>query len=242
MTIKTLACSLILSIAVLSGSSADEMAESDMRLQANGGNWQLDRTKINDPTLPRALLIGDSIMIGYKKIVYKELKGKANVDAWTNPYFHSEKLNQKLSEVLDSGPYDIVHFNIGLHGWQEGRIKPGTYEPLMLAFLSVIRKKLPNAKIVWANTTPVTTKERPFKLDSSINNIIVEHNQLAVGIMKNAGIPVNDFYGLLADHLNLAQGDGFHWTPTAYQMLASKTTASVMQQIDSMTKLGASTR
>ena len=60
--------------------------------------------------------------------------------------------------------------------------------------------------------------------------------------MKNAGIPVNDFYGLLSDHLNLARGDGFHWTSPAYQMLASKTTASVMQQIDSMTKLGASTR
>ncbi len=95
MAIKTLACTLILSIAVLSGSSADEMVESDMRLQADGGNWQLDRTKINDPTLPRVLLIGDSILIGYKKIVYKELKGKANVDAWTNPHFHSEKLNQR---------------------------------------------------------------------------------------------------------------------------------------------------
>jgi len=242
MTIRTLAHSLILSIAVLSPSSADEMAESDMRLQAEGGNWQLDRTKINNPTLPRVLLIGDSILIGYKKSVYKELKGKANVDAWTNPHFQSEKLNQKLSEVLDCGPYDIVHFNIGLHGWQEGRIKPGTYEPLTLAFLSVIRKKLPKAKIVWANTTPVTTKARPFKLDSSINNIIIEHNRLAAGIMNNVGIPVDDFYGLLADHLNLAQGDGFHWTPPAYQMLASKTTASVMQQIDSMTKHGDATR
>lgn len=34
----------------------------------------------NDLTLPRMLLIGDSIACGYSPIVIKQLQGKANVD------------------------------------------------------------------------------------------------------------------------------------------------------------------
>ena len=65
--------------------------------------------------------------------VIKALDGKAYVDAWVNPYNQSEHLNTKiLPEVLAKGPYDVIHFNMGLHGWQEGRIKPGTRYPATL--------------------------------------------------------------------------------------------------------------
>ena len=99
--------------------------EPDAHLQAEGKGWRLDRAEITDTTRPRVLLIGDSILNGYGKQVMSALAGKAYVDAWVNPYCQSEHLNKLLAEVMANGPYDVVHFNMGLHGWQ----KPTRYWP-----------------------------------------------------------------------------------------------------------------
>lgn len=104
--------------------------------------WRLDKARIADSKLPRVLLIGDSILNGYRNRAIRALEGKAYVDAWVNPYHQSEHLNKLLARVLEHGPYDVVHFNMGLHGWPEGRIKPGTFEPLTKAYVEVIRKRL----------------------------------------------------------------------------------------------------
>ncbi len=213
-------------------STADKGAhESDSRLQADGKGWRLDQARIVDTKRPRVLLIGDSILNGYLKMVIAELEGKAYVDAWVNPYNQSEHLNKLLVEVLAHGPYDVVHFNMGLHGWQKGRIKEGTFEPLTRSYVQVIKKQCPHARIIWASTTPVTVKGKPAELCLEINDIIVEHNRLAAKVMKELEVPINDFYNLLLPRLDLARGDQFHWKPDAYQMLAKKATASILQAL-----------
>ncbi len=194
--------------------------ETDPRLQSNGKGWRLDQATIKDAKLPRVLLIGDSILNGYQAAVVAALKGKANVDAWVNPYHQSDNLNRLLAEVLDKGPYDVVHFNMGLHGWAKGRIVEGTFEPLTRAYVEVIQKKLPTAKIIWASSTPVTIKGKPTELDPEINSIIVEHNRMAAKVMQEMNVPVNDLYSLAVPKLDLAAGDGFHWKKEAYQMMA----------------------
>ncbi|MBA4019041.1 MAG: hypothetical protein C0483_17880 [Pirellula sp.] len=209
------------------------VVESDARLHADGKGWRVDKARIVDPKRPRVLLIGDSILNGYLKPTTKALDGKVYVDAWVNPYCQSPHTNKLLAEVLANGPYDVVHFNMGLHGWQAGRIKEGTFEPLTQAYVEVIREKLPNAKIVWASSTPVTVKGKPTELDPEINATIVEHNRMAAGVMKRLDVPVNDFYGLLADKLEWARGDQFHWKPGAYQVLADTTTAYILRELAS---------
>jgi len=205
--------------------------ETDSRMQANGAGWRLDRGKVTDPNRPRVLLIGDSILNGYVKTVTTSLEGKAYVDAWVNPYNQSEHLNKLLAEVLANGPYDVIHFNMGLHGWQKGRIKDGTFEPLTKAYVEVIRKKLPKAKIIWASSTPVTVKGKPTELDPEINTTIIEHNRMAAKVMTELRVPVNDFYGLLVPKLDLARGDQFHWKPEAYQLLAKEATDSILHEL-----------
>jgi hypothetical protein len=166
--------------------------------------------------------------------VIKALEGKAYVDAWVNPYHQSEHLNDVLlPAILANGPYDVVHFNIGLHGWQEGRIKDGTFEPLTKGYVQAIRKALPKVRILWASSTPVTTKGKPakLKLEPEINSVIVEHNRLAARVMVEMKVPVNDFYALLVDKLNLARGDRFHWTGPAYKLLGKKVTESVAHEL-----------
>jgi lysophospholipase L1-like esterase len=206
-------------------------AEPDSRLQADGAGWRLDRAKLTDPKRPRVLLIGDSILNGYGKAVTTALDGRAYVDAWVNPYNQSEHLNKLLAEVLANGPYDVVHFNMGLHGWQKGRIKDGTFEPLTRAYVEVIREKLPKAKIIWASSTPVTVKGKPGELDPEINNTIIEHNRMAAKVMAELHVPVNDFYALLAPLLEFARGDQFHWKPEAYALLAKAAADSILREL-----------
>ena len=220
-----------LSLVLLAMLGISAFGESDERLHANGEGWRLDRAKIVDEKRPRLLLIGDSILNGYLRDVIKALEGKAYVDAWVNPHHQSAHLNKLLADVLAQGPYDVVHFNMGLHGWPEGRIVSGTFTPLTKAYVEVLRTKLPKAKLIWASSTPVTAKGNPTELDPEINPIIIEHNRMAANVMKEMKVPVNDFYSLLNDKRNLAKGDSFHWTRPAYQLLARTVVDSILREL-----------
>ena len=46
--------------------------------------------------------------------------------------------------------------------------------------------------------------------------------------MKEAGVPVNDFYAMLDAKRSLAKGDRFHWTDPAYKLLGQKTVDSIV--------------
>lgn len=221
---------LLLAISAL---AADRPApiESDKRVQADGKGWRVEKAVIKDATLPRVLLIGDSILNGYQAKATRLLAGKANVDLWVNPYNQSEHVNKLLAEVLANGPYDVVVFNMGLHGWQEGRIKPGTFEPLMKGYVEVLKAKLPKAKLFWASSTPVTVKGKPNELNAEINPIILEQNRLAAKVMAEMGVPVLDYYGLLVGRRELARGDMFHWTGPAYDLLAQAAVDAILREL-----------
>ncbi|NRB45623.1 MAG: SGNH/GDSL hydrolase family protein [Verrucomicrobiales bacterium] len=205
--------------------------EPDQRVQIEGKGWRLEKAVIKDTDRPRILLIGDSILSGYARHVIKKLKGKAYVDIWVNPYHQSEGLNKILALVLSEGPYDLVHFNVGLHGWQEGRIKEGTFVPLTKDYVKVIRSVAPKAKLIWANSTPVTVKNNVKELDPEINPTIIEHNRMADSVMKEMGVPINDFYSVLDKNRSLAKGDRFHWTGPAYSLLGEMVVNSAAREI-----------
>lgn len=211
--------------------AADAPKESDSRLQSNGKGWRLDQAAPTDAKLPRALLVGDSILNGYQADVITALKGRVSIDAWVNPYHQSENVNRLLADVLAHGPYDVVHFNMGLHGWQKGRIAPEAFQPLTRAYVEVIRQKLPKAKIIWASSTPVTVKGMPGQLDSEINPIIVEHNRLAADVMKSMNVPVNDLYALMVPRLSWAAGDQFHWKKEAYQVMSKAVAEEIIHAL-----------
>ena len=206
--------------------------ESDKRLQSEGKGWRLEKAQIINSKMPRILLIGDSILNGYARQVIKKLDGKAYVDMWVNPYHQSENLNKVLDRVLSQGPYDLIHFNVGLYGWQEGRIKKGTFIPLTRDYVKVIKSRYPKAKLIWANSTPVTEKNNVAALDSEINPTIIEHNRMAKLVMDEMNVPINNFYELLDKNRKLAKGDRFHWTRPAFDLLADMVTKSVLREIN----------
>ncbi len=191
---------------------------------AVGGQWKFYPAANRDPALPRVLLIGDSICGGYRGAVIRDLKGKASVDVWLTPVCESDPgLPGDLEKVLKQGPYAVVHFNIGLHGWPKGRIADGQYEPLMRNYVAVLRKTLPDAKLIWASSTPLTVKGKPAELDPVNNPTMTGRNEAAAKIMRESGIAVNDLYGLVVDkRVQLSVGDTAHWKPAGSELMAKQ--------------------
>ena len=70
---------------------------------------------VDDPRLPRVLLVGDSISIGYTLPVRNLLQGKANVHRIPENGGPTTNGLAKLSAWLGNGKWDVIHFNFGLH-------------------------------------------------------------------------------------------------------------------------------
>lgn len=211
--------------------------ETDPRLHADGPGWRLQKADVTDPKLPRILLMGDSILNGYYPGVVKALEGKAFVDAWVTPTNQGDKsLPRQIEDVCKQGPYAIIHFNLGLHGWQKGRIPEGQYEPLTHLMVQAFKKNDPEAKLIWASTTPVTKEKTPGELDPEINPIIVEHNAMAAKVMQEEGAPTDDLNALMLPHLDLARGDRFHWQPAGTAMLVKQVSDTLLKAIEELPK------
>ncbi len=69
----------------------------------------------DDPGLPRVLLLGDSISIGYTLPVRERLLGRANVHRPPANCGPSSLGLERLDEWVGQRPWDVIHFNWGLH-------------------------------------------------------------------------------------------------------------------------------
>ena len=67
------------------------------------------------PGLPRVLLIGDSISMGYTLPVRELLEGKANVHRIPTERRSDEERRREHREWLGDGKWDVIHFNWGIH-------------------------------------------------------------------------------------------------------------------------------
>jgi hypothetical protein len=214
-----------------------KQTESDPNLPPKGGSWSLREATVTDPSLPRVLLIGDSITNSYLEPVRKALAGKANIDAWITPTTQADKsLPKTIAAILAWQKYAVVHFNLGLHGWQAGRIPDGQYEPLTRQLVEDLRKGAPQATLIWATITPVTVKGEPEKLNPDIQPTIEEHNRMALEVMKSEGVQIDDLAGLMAKNLPLAAGDMFHWKAPGVALLTESVTKSITAAVEQQKK------
>jgi hypothetical protein len=195
--------------------------------------WGVRQVLIADPKLPHVLLIGDSILNGYHVHAAELLRGKVSLDVWVTPLSLGPGVTKEMAVILAEHSYDLILFNdIGLHAWQPGRIPEGQYESLLRAHVANFRKFSPKAKLIFATTTPMTTKTKPITVDPEFNPVIDQRNQIAVKVMAESQIPVADYYGLLVDKVNLAAGDRFHWTKPAYQLLAQQAAVRIAEALN----------
>jgi acetyl esterase/lipase len=212
----------LLSIAVSVSAAEPTTGAKLPAAPAKPSGWGVRQVLVAEGKAPRVLLIGDSILGGYHAIAAELLRGKVSLDVWVTPkHIGSKDLPADMKAIFAAHAYDVILFNdVGLHAWSPGRIPEGQYEPLTRAHLANLRKFAPKAKLIFASTTPMTTKTRPIALDPEFNSLIVARNRIAAKVMAENNVPVADYYGILATKLDLAAGDRFHWTRPAYALLA----------------------
>jgi hypothetical protein len=202
--------------------------------KSKSNGWGVRQVLVADSALPHVLLIGDSILSGYHGKAAELLRGKVSLDVWITPkHIGVKDVPADMQGIFAEQTYDVILFNdIGLHAWTPGRIPEEQYEPLMRAYLANLRTFASKAKLIFATTTPMTTKTKPIALDPEFNPLIVERNGIGAKIMQENQVPIADFYGILVAKLDLAAGDRFHWTKPAYELLAREAAGRVAESLD----------
>lgn len=201
---------------------------------------------IEDPGLPRVLIVGDSISIGYTLGVRKALEGKANVLRIPTNAGHTGMGLAGLPKWLDekNGKWDVIHFNWGLwdlcyrnpesktQGKRDKINGKQTHSPDQYARnLEKIVKILKGtgAKLIFATTTPVPEGEAGRVVgDDKI------FNQKAVEVMERHKITVNELHALMAPDLEkyiVAKGD-VHFKPKGSQKLANQVAKAIEAALD----------
>ncbi|MCA9086993.1 MAG: SGNH/GDSL hydrolase family protein, partial [Planctomycetaceae bacterium] len=111
-------------------------------------------------TLPKVVLVGDSIRLSYAPIVTQQLEGRAVVVSPKPNGGDSSNVLKNLEQwVLREKPA-IVHFNCGIHdtkkfsGTGRFQVSPEQYEANLRQIVERIRENT-EAVVIFATTTPI---------------------------------------------------------------------------------------
>jgi acyl-CoA thioesterase-1 len=214
-------CAIAQTAPTLTASPVSDYSDNE----ANPAMWPI----VDDPKLPRVLLIGDSISIGYTLPVRKLLAGMANVHRipvnggpTTNGLAH-------LDDWLGSDHWHVIHFNWGLHDLKlmtsgQHQVELAQYEKNLREL--VTRLKATRAKLIWVTTTPVPEG----KLNPPRNSKDVPlYNEAALRVMKESGVLVNDLYAFALPRLRDIQlPANVHFTPAGSAQLAEPVADSIV--------------
>ncbi|WP_437192517.1 SGNH/GDSL hydrolase family protein [Planctomicrobium sp. SH527] len=180
--------------------SAASVADSKLTFETPPKNTPPEFAPIEDkPGLPRVLLIGDSISMGYTIPVRNRLEGKANVHRIPVNGGPTTRGVQQLDKWLGDGKWDVIHFNFGLHDVRypnEAATNPELHQRQVSIEeyeknLNIIAERLKKtgAKLIWRNTTPIPVGARSREPGDE-----VRYNEVAAKVMKAHQIPIQDLY------------------------------------------------
>lgn len=184
----------------------------------------------DDPNLPRVLLLGDSISIGYTLPVREALKGKANVHRPAANCGPTIRGLEAIDQWLGDGKWDVIHFNWGLHDlkYMEGKqqVPLPEYEKNLKTLVARLKKT--GAKLIWCSTTPVPEGVSPPRKDSDV----VAYNEVAAEIMKANDIATDDLYAFALPKLKEIQREAnVHFSPEGSKVLAGQVAKSILEAL-----------
>ena len=184
----------------------------------------------DDPSLPRVLLLGDSISIGYTIPVRKALEGKANVHRPAANCGPTTRGLESIDQWLGDGKWDVIHFNWGLHDLKyiEGKqqVPLAEYEKNLTKLVKRLKKT--GAKLIWCSTTPVPEGVSPPRTDADV----VAYNAVAAKIMKANGVVTDDLYAFALPQLTKIQREAnVHFSPEGSAVLAGQVAKSIVEAL-----------
>lgn len=196
----------------------------------------------DQPGLPRVLLIGDSISIGYTVPVRELLKDKANVHRIPVNGGPTTNGLANLKTWLGDGKWDVIHFNWGLHDLKyigadnvnladpkasgsRQQVPLAEYEQNLSKLVEQL--KATGAKLIWCNTTPV-----PAGSAGRVAGDELKYNEAAARVMTKSGVAINDLRGHAAAKLQEIQRPAnVHFTDPGSRYLAEKVVAAIKEQL-----------
>lgn len=186
----------------------------------------------DDPSLPRVLLIGDSISIGYTLPLRMCLSGKANVHRIPQNGGPTTNGLKEIDRWLGNGHWDVIHFNWGLH---DLKIEDGKHQVPIEEYEKNLRTlvaklKGTGAKLIWCSTTPVPDgASKPLRKTEDVP----KYNAVAQKVMEENGIATDDLYAFALPRLaEIQRAKNVHYTPRGYKVLAAQVAASITKALD----------
>jgi len=175
----------------------------------------------DDPSLPRVMIIGDSISRGYTLPVRHALAGKVNVHRAPANCSSTEYGLKNLDEWLGEESWDLIVFNFGIH---DGRLDRNNYAPNLKKIVS--RLQAVALRLVFATTTPVLDGSLPYPVDS------VWMNQTAMDVMKENGVSICDLYSAVLPDLSVYQlPANVHFKNEGYGFLGKQIADAIQQNL-----------
>ncbi len=178
--------------------------------------------------LPRVLLIGDSISMGYTLPVRKLLEGKANIHRIPTNGGPTKNGVAKIGQWLGDSKWDVIHFNWGIHDLKfmadgQRQVEPADYERNLRTL--VTRMKATGATLIWATTTPIPDGElNPPRRFGNVE----EYNAIAAQVMVENGVLVNDLNAHITPEFErLHNPKDLHYGKDGYEFLAKKVAVEI---------------
>ena len=191
--------------------------------------------------LPKVLIMGDSISIGYTPYVVENLQGVAEIKRHKGNAGPTIRGVARIEEWLGKGKWDLIHFNWGLwdmYGWEyhkEDR-SPEAYGKRLESLVGRLKKT--GAKLIWATTTPACpanekTMEGRFKQKVRISpELERKYLAVALAVMKKHGVEVNDLHAFMKPRWTkyAIADNNVHFTKLGSQKLGEQV-AKVIQSV-----------
>jgi acyl-CoA thioesterase-1 len=182
------------------------------------------------PGLPRVLLIGDSISIGYTLPARVLLEGKANVHRIPTNGGPTSRGVQQLDRWLGSSKWDVIHFNFGLHDLKHvdpagnmvdvtkgpRQVEPEAYRENLRQIVRRLKKT--GARLIWCATTPV-----PEGAKGRVPGDELAYNAVAAEVMRDEGVEINDLHAFATPRMaEIGKPADVHYTAAGSQLLATE--------------------
>ena len=193
--------------------------------------------------LPRVLLIGDSISIGYTVPARDALRNKVNVHRPLTNCGPTTRGLENLSQWLGDTDWDIIHFNWGLHDLKylgpdgenladpkdtknHQQVPPKEYEKNLRQLVYQLQKT--GAVLIWRNTTPV-----PAGSKGRVKGDAAAYNDIAKQIMAEEEIQIHDMYGLVKPQMEtlMLPNGNVHFTKEGSEKLGDDVARVITQSL-----------
>ncbi len=192
--------------------------------------------------LPKVLILGDSISIGYTPHVKELLEDVAEVSRPGENCQGTTNGVKKIDTWLGTSRWDVIHFNFGLHdlkhedpvthqnSTREEDPKQADVKQYARNLKAIVEKlKKTGAVLIFATTTPFPDKpDGPLRRASDVK----AYNRAALKIMKRNGVLINDLHGFALPRMTELQiPKNVHFTKEGSKVLAEEVAGVIKREI-----------